>query len=127
MMETPMLSGWLDQAIMWFCRHFESGTFFYYDHNVRSLLAVVLVSLACGAVGSLVVGNRMAFFSDALAHSAFAGVAIGILMAFLLRLPRDELFHWITPVMAAFGVVVGLAIFVIRERTSQSNDTVIGV
>src|SRR5947199_7633624 len=56
--------------------------FWLADYSVlKGLLAVLLVGLICGAVGSLVVGNRMAFFSDALAHCAFAGVALGILLA----------------------------------------------
>ena len=38
--------------------------------NVRIVIALVLVGLCCGAVGSMVVGSRMAFFSDALAHCA---------------------------------------------------------
>ena len=46
---------------------------------VKGVLAVVLVCLLCGLMGSLVVGNRMAFFSDAMAHCAFAGVALGYL------------------------------------------------
>jgi zinc transport system permease protein len=121
------MEAWLDQAIDFLRQQFPYGTMLYYDFNVRAMLALVLISIMCGAVGSLVVANRMAFFSDALAHSAFAGVALGILLAFFLRLPRDELFRWITPVMATFGIIVGLGIFVIRERTAQSNDTVIGV
>jgi zinc transport system permease protein len=122
------MSGWLDRAIMWFCRHFESGTFFYYDHNVRSLLAVVLVSLVCGAVGALVVGNRMAFFSDALAHCAFAGVGLGFLIALTAGVhDQTEFNEWITPVMVVFGILVGLGIAWVREQSGLSSDTVIGV
>src|SRR5205807_168468 len=48
---------------------------------VHSTLAIVLTSLICGGVGSLVVGNRMAFFSDALAHCAIAGMTLGLIVA----------------------------------------------
>src|SRR3712207_2741156 len=61
---------------------FPEGTFLSEPGNVRGLLAVILAALICGAVGSLVVGNRMAFFSDALAHCAFAGVALGLVLGF---------------------------------------------
>ena len=123
-----MLSDLLDQAISRFTALFPAYTFFNFDFNVKALLAVLLVSLACGAVGSLVVGNRMAFFSDALAHCAFAGVALGFLIAlgFGVRKPGDFA-HWVTPVMVAFGIVVGLLIAVVREKTNLANDTVIGV
>jgi zinc transport system permease protein len=69
------MTDWLDGRILWLSQQFPEGSFLSYHYNIHSLLAVLLVSLACGAVGALVVGNRMAFFSDALAHCAFAGIA----------------------------------------------------
>src|SRR5262249_43525958 len=126
--EGTMLSEWLDRGIDAFTRLFPPLTFFSLPWNVRGTLAVLLVSLVCGAVGSLVVGNRMAFFSDALAHCAFAGVALGFLLALGFGAHDPAAFsHWVTPVMVAFGVVVGLSIAYVRERTSLANDTVIGV
>ncbi len=50
-----------------------------------------LSRLICGAVGSLVVANRMAFFSDALAHCSFAGVAFGLLLGLILRASDEKL------------------------------------
>src|SRR5207248_3354214 len=99
--------------------------------NVRGLLAVVLVSLLCGTVSSLVVGNRMAFFSDALAHCAFAGVALGLLIGIASgstarRDQWDFYQQWIIPlVMVSFGVLVGLLIAYVREKTGLASDTVI--
>ncbi len=58
----------------------------------------------------------MAFFSDAISHSVFAGVAIGL----LLSISPD----WSMPV---FGLAVGLGIMVLMRRTSLSPDTVTGV
>lgn len=100
-------------------------TFFSYDFTVKGLIAVVLVCLICGSVGSLVVGNRMAFFSDALAHCAFAGVALGLLLS--LFFAAFEAQEWIIAVMVAFGILVGVAIAYVRETTNLANDTVIGV
>jgi zinc transport system permease protein len=119
---------WLNNLIQFIQSLAPPGTFFYYKVNISGMLAVILVSLVCGAVGSLVVGNRMAFFSDALAHCAFAGVALGLLMGVFTGAEGAEAFNlWITLVMVAFGIVVGLAIAVVRETTGQANDTVIGV
>jgi zinc transport system permease protein len=93
--------------------------------NVRAMLAIVLISILCGAVGSQVVGNRMAFFSDALAHCAFAGITLGFLIALATGQGRES---FVIPlVMVAVGVLVGVAINFVRERTGLSNDTVIGV
>lgn len=98
-----------------------------YEFIVLGFMAVVLVSLICGSVGALVVGNRMAFFSDALAHCAFAGVALGIIVTLTLGGREGEL-DWVIPVvMIVFGTIVGMGINYVRQRTSLSSDTVIGV
>jgi zinc transport system permease protein len=91
---------------------------------IKALVAVVLVSLICGAYSSLVVSNRMAFFSDALAHCAFAGVALGYIFYFLNVLSSmDD----VLPVMTLFGMGIGVAIGLVKDKTILSNDTVIGV
>jgi zinc transport system permease protein len=122
-------SGWLEQSLEAFTRLFPDYSFFNIYSNVIGLLAVVLVSLVCGAVGTLVVGNRMAFFTDALAHSAFAGVALAFLSAVLAGLlrPGQNFFDLALPIMAVFGILVGLGIAYIQETTSLASDTVIGV
>lgn len=96
---------------------------------VRGVSAVVLVCLLCGAVGALVVGNRMAFFSDAMAHCAVAGVALGGLSALAAGFaPRDPAAEWLIPaVMVVFGAAVGAGIVYVREQTTLPADTVIGV
>ncbi|MCL2341063.1 MAG: metal ABC transporter permease, partial [Proteobacteria bacterium] len=67
-------------------------------------------------MGILVINFRMSFFADAISHSAFAGVALGLLLALD---PNGT--------MPVFGVLVGLAIMLMQRRTSLSSDTVIGV
>jgi zinc transport system permease protein len=99
---------------------------------LNPFIAVVLLGITCGAIGSTVVGNRMAFFSDAMAHTAFAGVALAILNIILLagiRSTRDaDSYLWIVqPTMILTGIIVGSAMTAVRERTGLTNDTVIGV
>ncbi len=123
-----MLTDWLDEAINALRSHFPDGTFFSFDIQIRGLIAVLLVSCICGAVGSLVVGNRMAFFSDALSHCAFAGVAGGFLLALLFGVRGETaIAEWLTAFMVSFGILVGLGIFWVRDRSDLSNDTVIAV
>ncbi len=118
---------WIANAVDRFTGLWPEGTFFSYDMNVYSLLAVFLVAIICGAVGSLVVANRMAFFSDALAHCSFAGAAFGLLLGLILR-ASDEGFHqWIVIIMIQFGIVVGLLIAFVQEKSGLPSDTVIGV
>ncbi len=121
---------WLERAVQWVLGLFPHDPygFFGIQATVFGLLAVILVSLICGGVGSLVVGNRMAFFSDALAHTAFAGISLGFLTAlFVGVLDRGDFFKLATPIMVVFGILIGLGIAYVSERTSLANDTIIGV
>jgi zinc transport system permease protein len=121
---------WIDSVVDAITHAVPEGSFFNYGYQVRGLLAIILVSLICGAVGSLVVGGRMAFFSDALAHCAFAGVTLGYLLFLALPTgarPQGQFWTWVTPVMVTFGLFVGFGISVLREWTKLASDTVIGI
>ncbi len=102
---------------------------FAYGFEFRAVLSVLLVTAICGMVGALVVGNRMAFFADAMAHCAFAGIALGILLTLAFGAGKDpESFRWLVPlIMVAFGALVGLGIAFVKEKTELASDTVIGV
>lgn len=82
----------------------------------NALLAVLLVSPMFAIMGTMVVNNKMAFFSDTVGHSALTGIAIGVLLGF-----QDPL--WI---MIIFSVVLAVIISVLKNLTSASTDTVIG-
>ncbi len=124
-----MPTDWLDLIIEAVKRLAPAETMLSHPFMVRGLLALVLVSLICGSVGSLVVGNRMSFFSDALAHVAFAGAALGWLIAFMAGLPLagPAFDQSLLAVMVGLGIVVGVGIAYVRESTSLASDTVIGV
>jgi len=95
------------------------------------MVGLIAVGIACGLVGCLVVGSRMAFFSDALAHCAFAGVSLGFLLFELIKLRMgladEQFWWWVTPLMVVFGAGVGMGVSFVRQRTSLGNDAVIGV
>lgn len=93
-----------------------------YDFMGRALLALLLLAPATAMVSVFVVNLRMAFFSDAVAHSAFAGVALG----FLLTAAGVA---WAHPsvTVPAVGLVVAVLITAVKRRTSLGTDTVIGV
>jgi zinc transport system permease protein len=82
----------------------------------RALLAVLFIAPASAAVGVPLVQFRMAFFSDAIGHSAFTGVALGVIMGIHPLLT-----------MVAFGLFVAYSITLVKGRTGLSPDTVIGV
>ena len=88
-----------------------------YDFMRRAFLAVLLIMPLFAMLGTMVVNNGMAFFSDALGHSALTGVGIGV----LLGLSDYQL------VMIVFAVLFALAMNRIRHSRLSSTDTVIGV
>src|SRR5258706_14717967 len=87
---------------------FPNQPFLNSSLNLYAALAILLSGLICGGMGGLVVGNRMAFFSDALAHCAFAGVALGVVFCILAQIPDEHFRHWITAVMVGLGGAIGI-------------------
>ncbi|MEW6220944.1 MAG: metal ABC transporter permease [Thermodesulfobacteriota bacterium] len=82
----------------------------------QALVALLLLAPMTAAMGVQVVNFRMAFFADAISHSAFAGVAVGLLFGI------DPRFS-----MPALGLGMGLGIIAVQRRSGLSADTVIGV
>lgn len=117
----------IDTWIFQFTQLWPAGSLFSDTWNVKGLVATLLVCLVCGAMGSLVVGNRMAFFSDALAHCAFAGVGLGLLLFLVAGIDEALFRERLLYIMVVFGVGIGLLIAFVREQTGLASDTVIGV
>jgi len=88
-----------------------------YDFMKDALLAILLITPLFGLLGTMIVSNKMAFFSDALGHGAFTGIAIGSLIGL------------VSPIFAAvaFSIVFALVITVIKNKSRASTDTIIGV
>ncbi len=82
----------------------------------RALIAAVLISIAAGIVGALVVVNRLVFMTGGIAHTAYGGVGTAIYAGWPV-LPVTGVFT------AGAAVLLGLLSLRRRERT----DTLIGV
>ena len=82
----------------------------------RAMLGLLLIAPLAALSGVQVVNSRMSFFSDAIGHSAFAGVAVGLIFS----LPVDF-------TMPALALVIGLLIMYLRRGSRLSTDTVIGI
>lgn len=83
----------------------------------NAFLALLAAGPLFGLLGSFVVSNKMAFFSDAIGHSALTGIAIGVLLG--IREP--------TAAVVIFSMGLGFAIIAVKNRGSTSSDTIIGV
>ena len=90
----------------------------------NALLAVLVISPLFGLLSTMVVESRMSFFSDALGHSAFTGIAIGTLLS-----AAWKTFAGADPMWVAILFAVGFALLFtyVRRKTSLASDTVIGV
>ena len=83
----------------------------------NALLAVLLLTPLLGLLGTMAVNHQMAFFSDALGHSAITGIGLGMILGM-----RNDLLA-----MLIFGVIWAILICLIKQSGSASTDTIISV
>ena len=100
----------------WFCDFFPFEML-RWDFMKNAMLALLLMAPLFGLMSTMIVTGRMSFFSDALGHSAFTGIAIGAICGMS------------APTWAAvlFSVVFALIFSYVRSRSNQAADTLIGV
>lgn len=82
----------------------------------RALLAGILVGLLCGVLGFFVVLKRLSFIGVGISHSAFGGIAVGVLIG-------------VEPLLAAavFSTAVACAIGWLSRKGRLHEDTAIGI
>ena len=88
-----------------------------WDFMRNALLAILLMAPLFGILSTMIVTGKMSFFSDALGHSAFTGIAIGCICG--VAAP--------TWVAVLFSLVFALLFSFVRSRSDQTADTLIGV
>ncbi len=105
------------QNIYCFLDRFLPYDWLEYDFMKNAFLATILIGLLFGFLGSMVVNNKLSFFSEALGHSALTGIGIGVILGI-----SDTIYS-----MIAFAVIMAICIWFIEKRKTISTDTVIGV
>lgn len=88
-----------------------------WDFMKNAFLAVILMAPLFGLISTMIVTGKMSFFSDALGHSAFTGIAIGAICG--IAAPT-----WVAVV---FSVAFALLFSFVRARSNHTADTLIGV
>lgn len=88
-----------------------------YDFMKNAFLATILIGLLFGFLGSMVVNNKMAFFSEALGHSALTGIGIGVIIGV-----SDTLYS-----MIIFAIFMAIVVWWLEKKNTMSTDTIIGV
>lgn len=91
--------------------------FINYTFMKNALIAIVLITPVFAILGTMIVNNKMAFFSDALGHSALTGIAIGTILG-------------ITNInigMILFAILFAILLNYVKNKTSYGADTIISV
>ena len=88
----------------------------WFDFFVHALIAGAILAIVAAPLGCFVVWRGMAYFGDAVAHSALLGVVIGL----SLEVP---IMFTIVPV----AVVVALLLTRLQVGTQFSTDTLLGI
>lgn len=91
--------------------------FMEYTFMKNAFLAILLVSPVFAIIGTMIVNKKMAFFSDALGHSALTGIAIGMLLGMTN----------INISMIIFAIIFALLLNFIKNKTTYGADTIISV
>lgn len=89
----------------------------HYDFMKYAFLAILIITPLFGLMGTMIVNRKMAFFSDALGHSALTGIAVGVVLGV-----NDTNIS-----MVVFAIVFALLLNQISSRVAASTDTVISV
>ena len=88
-----------------------------YTFMKNALLALLLITPLFGLLGTMAVDNKMAFFSDALGHSALTGIAIGVMLGWENKMAA----------MLLFGILWAVLITFVKHNSKMSADTIISV
>jgi len=87
-----------------------------YGFMQNAFLAAIMVSVACGIVGTYVVIKKIVFISGGISHAAFGGIGLGYLLG-------------INPIITAipFSILSALSIGFLSKKVEVSEDTAIGI
>ena len=89
---------------------------FGYQFFQNALIGGIIAAVACGLVGLFLILKKEAMVGDGLSHTAFGGIALGLLLG-------------VNPLLTALGVSV-LAVFAIsymRQKKIATSDSAIAV
>ena len=83
-----------------------------YGFMKMALAAILIITPLFGLMGTMIVNKKMAYFSDALGHSALTGIAVGVVCG----IPDTNIS------MVIFAVVFALLLNKIGSRSTVSTD-----
>ena len=116
--------------------------FYFLEHQiVVSFIGCILVAVLLGTVGTMVINNKLAFFSDALGHCTFTGIALGhfigikhyqistilfaILIAHLVEKEKSSA-DTIISIFSSAGLSLGIFILTLNKNLSSYSEFFFG-
>lgn len=91
--------------------------FLKFEFMKNALIAILIISPLFAICGTMVINNKMAYFSDALGHSALTGISLGTLFSL-----DNYLFS-----MIGFAILFALILSYIKSKDKSSTDTLISI
>ena len=91
--------------------------FLNYAFMRNALIAILISTPIFALLGTMVVNKKMAFFSDAIGHSALCGIAVGVVFGFTSR----------SLSMVLFAILFAVLLNFVKDRTTYGADTIISV
>ncbi len=91
---------------------------FEYEFMQNAFILVLIISPLFGLLSTMIVNNKLAYFSDALGHSAYMGIGLGLLLGITS--------NSVIPIMI-FAMIFSILLVLIKKRFNESPDTVIGI
>ncbi|MCA1743383.1 MAG: metal ABC transporter permease [Desulfonatronovibrio sp.] len=88
----------------------------HYEFMRNALLAGLLISIACGIIGTMVVVNRIVFISGGIAHASYGGIGLAFFAGFSPNLGA-----------AMVALISALVMGIVSRKNKHRADTVIGV
>lgn len=104
------------QNLYWLLENIFPFEWARYDFMKNAFIATLLIGILFGFLGSMVVNQKMAFFSEALGHSALTGIGIGAVLG-----TSNSLLS-----MIIFAILMSIAIWYVEKKNTMSTDTIIG-
>ena len=92
-------------------------SFMQYEFMKNALVALIIIGPLFGIIGTMIVNNKMSFFSDALGHSALTGIALGT----VIGVSNYSI------AMIVFAILFALLLNYIKNKKTASTDTIISV
>ncbi|OAQ53802.1 hypothetical protein HTG_05935 [Natrinema mahii] len=106
----------------WWLDHYLGTNVFYHPFMWRSIATGILIGVVAPLVGTYLVHREMALIGETLAHTAFAGVAVGLVVSSMTGWSGSLML-----IALVVGILGALGVQWLAERTDTYGDVPIAI